>query len=194
MKARLPRCLLVWCSATALLASAAHLVAEAALAHVTGGFETGLVRACGAAAVGCLAWAWLNVSAAVLEALRSRVPGRRRPAPRALRRLVLIACGVALTAPAPALADTPHDLPAEVLLAGLPYPERVADAAPAAAPRVVVVRPGDTLWSIAARHLPADAGAADVTRAWQRLHRHNRAVIGDDPDLIRPGQRLVLPD
>ncbi|MFG2950600.1 LysM peptidoglycan-binding domain-containing protein [Streptomyces adustus] len=44
------------------------------------------------------------------------------------------------------------------------------------------VRPGDTLSGIAARH------GID----WQRLYAANRAVIGDDPDVILPGQRLVL--
>ncbi|CAM5325406.1 transglycosylase family protein [Streptomyces sp. NPDC091290] len=44
------------------------------------------------------------------------------------------------------------------------------------------VRAGDTLSGIAARH----------GTTWQRLHAANRAVIGDDPDLIVPGQRLEL--
>ncbi|NEA91149.1 LysM peptidoglycan-binding domain-containing protein, partial [Actinospica acidiphila] len=42
------------------------------------------------------------------------------------------------------------------------------------------VRPGDTLSGIAARH------GTD----WQRLYAANRDVIGDDPDVIVPGQRL----
>ncbi|MFJ9177537.1 transglycosylase family protein [Streptomyces sp. NPDC102360] len=45
-----------------------------------------------------------------------------------------------------------------------------------------VVRGGDTLGRIAAAH-----GAT-----WQRLYATNRAVIGGDPDLIMPGQRLRL--
>ncbi|MEU2063420.1 transglycosylase family protein [Streptomyces sp. NPDC013455] len=44
------------------------------------------------------------------------------------------------------------------------------------------VREGDTLSSIAARH----------GTTWQRIHAANKAVIGDDPDLIVPGQRLAL--
>ncbi|MFF3323910.1 transglycosylase family protein [Streptomyces sp. NPDC002889] len=31
-----------------------------------------------------------------------------------------------------------------------------------------------------------------VTGGWQRLYAQNRAVVGDDPDLIFPGQRLTL--
>ncbi|MGW2487093.1 LysM peptidoglycan-binding domain-containing protein [Streptomyces sp. NPDC001606] len=44
------------------------------------------------------------------------------------------------------------------------------------------VREGDTLSAIAARH----------GTSWQRLYAANRAVIGDDPNLIVPGQRLAL--
>ncbi|MBQ1092013.1 transglycosylase family protein [Streptomyces sp. B93] len=44
------------------------------------------------------------------------------------------------------------------------------------------VRAGDTLSGIAARH----------GTGWQRLYAANRAVIGDDPDVIVPGQRLEL--
>ncbi|GAA3240083.1 LysM peptidoglycan-binding domain-containing protein [Streptomyces sp. XM83C] len=44
------------------------------------------------------------------------------------------------------------------------------------------VRAGDTLSAIAARH----------GTSWQRIWADNRAVIGDDPDLILPGQRLEL--
>ena len=58
----------------------------------------------------------------------------------------------------------------------------------------VVVRRGDTLWDIAARHLGAGAGAAEVARAWPRWYAANRSVIGPEPDLIRPGQRLRVPE
>jgi nucleoid-associated protein YgaU len=57
----------------------------------------------------------------------------------------------------------------------------------------VVVRRGDSLWDIAARHLGADASAADVAVEWPRWHQANRDVIGSDPDLLIPGQRLVPP-
>ncbi|MGW6012658.1 LysM peptidoglycan-binding domain-containing protein [Streptomyces sp. NPDC055210] len=42
------------------------------------------------------------------------------------------------------------------------------------------VRSGDTLSGIAARH----------GTTWQRVYAANRAVIGGDPDVIVPGQRL----
>ncbi|MEO7981021.1 MAG: hypothetical protein ABI807_09045 [Sporichthyaceae bacterium] len=57
----------------------------------------------------------------------------------------------------------------------------------------VVVRRGDSLWEIAARHLGADAGPAEVAAEWPRWYAANRAVIGGDPDLLRPGQRLAPP-
>jgi hypothetical protein len=59
--------------------------------------------------------------------------------------------------------------------------------------RVVVVQPGDSLWKIAARALGPDVDPAAVTIAWHQWYAANRAVIGDDPDLIRPGQRLRAP-
>ncbi|HVN11046.1 MAG TPA: transglycosylase family protein [Kineosporiaceae bacterium] len=47
-----------------------------------------------------------------------------------------------------------------------------------------VVRPGDYLSAIAARHR--------VPGAWQALYALNRQVIGQDPNLIFPGERLRL--
>ncbi|UXY26672.1 LysM peptidoglycan-binding domain-containing protein [Streptomyces sp. HUAS TT20] len=44
------------------------------------------------------------------------------------------------------------------------------------------VREGDTLSGIAARH----------GTTWQRIYAANKSVIGGDPDLIVPGQRLSL--
>ncbi|TIC84209.1 LysM domain-containing protein [Nocardioides sp. GY 10127] len=97
-------------------------------------------------------------------------------------------------------------------LAGLPLPERPTSAvhrrrahadedstAPAARARQGVhrVRPGECLWDVAERHLRATDGArpddADVAAYVRRLHAANRAVVGDDPDLVLPGQVLVLP-
>jgi nucleoid-associated protein YgaU len=46
------------------------------------------------------------------------------------------------------------------------------------------VRPGDTLRTIAARH--------EVKGGWKSLYEHNRGVVGPDPDLILPGQKLSL--
>ena len=97
------------------------------------------------------------------------------------------------------------------LLGGLPLPDRVTGAgAPASAPvavlrahpartapgppDVVTVRPGDSLWSIAARLLGPGASDAQVARAWHRIAALNSGRLGSDPDLILPGTRLAVPD
>jgi nucleoid-associated protein YgaU len=60
--------------------------------------------------------------------------------------------------------------------------------------RVVVVRSGDSLWSIAARELGPHATDAEVAKAWPRWYHANADVIGPDAALIRPGQHLQVPD
>ncbi|MBT2511086.1 transglycosylase family protein [Streptomyces sp. ISL-98] len=50
--------------------------------------------------------------------------------------------------------------------------------------RTYTVEGGDTLSTI--------ADAEDVRGGWQRLYEANRKVVGSDPDLIHPGQRLIL--
>ena len=60
--------------------------------------------------------------------------------------------------------------------------------------RPYVIRPGDTLWDVAAAHLPRGGrSAARIDRYWRWIHAANRGVLGDDPHLIHPGTRLVLP-
>ena len=59
---------------------------------------------------------------------------------------------------------------------------------------VAVVRRGDSLWTIAARHLGPEATAVEVAHEWPRWYAANRHLIGDDPGLILPGQVLVAPD
>ena len=53
--------------------------------------------------------------------------------------------------------------------------------------------PGDSLWSLARTRLPQGATDAEVDAAWRRIYAANRAAIGPDPDLIRPGLRLRTP-
>jgi hypothetical protein len=57
----------------------------------------------------------------------------------------------------------------------------------------VVVADGDSLWSIAARHLGPGASVAATAIAWHQWYAANRQVVGDDPDLIHPGQLLRPP-
>lgn len=58
---------------------------------------------------------------------------------------------------------------------------------------VVVVRKGDTLWSIAERSLGPGASEAQIAGEWPHWFTANRDVIGPDPDRLRPGQRLRPP-
>ena len=57
----------------------------------------------------------------------------------------------------------------------------------------VVVRPGDSLWSISQRHLGPNATPQRVADAAERIHALNRGRIGADPNLIFVGQELSLP-
>jgi len=59
------------------------------------------------------------------------------------------------------------------------------------------VVPGDTLWDIARGVLAKtvdEPTSIDVAHFWPRIYAANRAVIGEDPDLILPGQILVIPE
>jgi nucleoid-associated protein YgaU len=58
----------------------------------------------------------------------------------------------------------------------------------------VVVRPGGTLWSITDDVLgPAPDDPSLPALSWPLLHEANRDVIGEDPDLLLPGQVLTVP-
>ncbi|MFC6707832.1 LysM peptidoglycan-binding domain-containing protein [Flexivirga alba] len=58
----------------------------------------------------------------------------------------------------------------------------------------VVVHRGDTLWSIAAAHLGPHADAQAIAAEWPHWYAANRDVIGNDPDLLAVGTRLLTPD
>lgn len=51
---------------------------------------------------------------------------------------------------------------------------------------IYTVQSGDSLSKIAKKHY----GDANV---WKKIYEANKQTIGDNPDLIRPGQRLVIP-
>jgi nucleoid-associated protein YgaU len=57
----------------------------------------------------------------------------------------------------------------------------------------VVVQRGDSLWGIAARQLGPSASNAAIATAWHEWYAANRHVVGADPNLIYPGQRLTAP-
>lgn len=63
-------------------------------------------------------------------------------------------------------------------------PTQAASTTPATRPPLTyVVQPGDNLWSIAAWFKMQ--GYAD-------LYARNKAVLGDNPELIHPGQRITI--
>lgn len=200
------RCFAVWLAATAgTVALVGWLVADLAPAER---FDQVLARVAAAVAALCVAWLWVLATAVVVEAATG-TSARGVPAP--IRRLVLAACGAAvLTGLAVPVQATPGDLhrdrrPAAVL-AGLPFPDRAAGLpggarigtgpmrhSPAPDAEVVVVRPGDTLWDLADADLGPGADAAAIDARWREIYALNRGVIGPDPDLIQPAQRLCLP-
>lgn len=106
----------------------------------------------------------------------------------------------ATAVPAPPLPDLdrPAGPPAkQPRPATLPPPATAPRPPPSAAPTptdsAVVVHRGDSLWRIAARHLGPGATDVEIAAAWPRWYAANRSVIGPDPDLLLPGQRLSPP-
>lgn len=87
-----------------------------------------------------------------------------------------------LDRPASPSATPSPRFPHPVLVPSSPVPDHA-----------VVVRRGDSLWAIAGRHLGPTATDAQIAAAWPRWYATNRAVIGPDPDLLLPGQRLMPP-
>ena len=57
----------------------------------------------------------------------------------------------------------------------------------------VVVEPGDSLWSISQERLAPNATPWRVDSYVERLYTLNQDRIGGDPNLIFPGQKLLLP-
>jgi LysM repeat protein len=72
--------------------------------------------------------------------------------------------------------------------AAAPAPKPPAPAKPKTPPKTYVVKPGDTLSGIAKRELGASSRWTEIYKIAQ-----NRTTIGNDPGLIRAGQRLILP-
>jgi LysM repeat protein len=60
-------------------------------------------------------------------------------------------------------------------------------------PPPYTVKPGDSLWRIAVNRLPGNSSALAISVEWQKLWAANIVTIGPNPDLIRPGVRLVIP-
>lgn len=93
----------------------------------------------------------------------------------------MLAAGVLLGAAAPASTGELSQAPAGAARHGGVTPVAV----PLATGPTVVVRPGDTLWSIAARTFPE----ADPREAIVAFRQANGSQLAE----LRPGQRIVVP-
>jgi hypothetical protein len=170
------------------------------------------------AVAGGLAWlVWAWGAAGLLLTAAGGLPGavgwiartlQRALLPAGARQAAAVVLGLGMALPGPlgsatALAATGTaavlDAPADPAVPAVPdwptgspaVPDRQQPAA-----HHVVVR-GDCLWDIAADRLqeasgqpPSAAAVAGAVSAWWR---QNRAVVGDDPDLLLPGQVLTPP-
>lgn len=169
-------------------------------------------------AVAGLGWV---VVALVLQLLATESPRRgvRRLAdvlsPRAVRRLAHGAASLSVTAglsvPSFALAAPAVDPPGTAVMELIdadepttttalpPAPPGPVEPAPLPVADEVVVEAGDSFWSLAEAAVADASGAApresEVQRYWLRLIDANRdrLVVPDNPDLLFPAQRLVLP-
>lgn len=111
------------------------------------------------------------------------------PSHRPLKAAVTVTPAPATPTQAPRPA-TPTQTPAPI---DFPATPPAADAGADTGPATVAtytVRPGDSLWRIAAQHAGSDAAGA----SWQDWYEANVDVIGDDPDLIHPGTVLTAPN
>lgn len=208
----------LWTAVTAAVLALTRLAGatlrDVAPASPAPGFADLLVAGSAVVAVLAAGWLWLTTTAVAIDVLRAGAAAGADVGHTIgpLRRTLLATCGVAVLAAAaqPAAGEPGPGAPAPVgvrgehPLAGLPLPDRATggDGSPVDVrterrtpqPAATVrIRPGDSLWAIAASALGPDATPADVAAHWPRIHRANRAVIGDDPHLIHPGQRLDLP-
>ena len=133
-----------------------------------------------------------------------------RVTPAALRRLMITAAGTsimlsptaAVAAPATGGPQAPPGAVSALPPLGWPLDPRPGpvtghgSAPPGAQPRSgdrVTVRPGDSLWSLAAQRLGARPSAARIQAEWPRWYAANRRVIGADPNLLQPGTSLLAP-
>ncbi|GAA1924351.1 LysM peptidoglycan-binding domain-containing protein [Nocardioides hwasunensis] len=204
------RPVVVWLGATSAALGAAALAPGAWHATRTGAGDDVIdlvVAVCATGLALAAAWLWVITTATVAALLLDRRrPGVTSVAGGTVRRWVLVACGAAVVAgtstPALAAGDRAGSDGREGLV-GLSLPER-AVAPERHGPRPAhatirpasvrvdahVVRPGESLWAIAAAH---PVGETSIDQRWRTIWQANRDVVGDDPDLILPGQALHLP-
>jgi hypothetical protein len=178
----------------------------------------GAEQAASVLALVAASWLGLGVLAGVWEATCRACPAvLATVAPRSVRCLVAAACGLvvgsgaavpsfAADAGAGAVGASAGLEPGATALEGLGLPDRQRSSPPSSSEtemspgrraqrngRRVVVQAGDSLWSVTEAVL-GRPDAAVVSRVWPMLYAANRRQIGPDPDLIRPGMALRLPE
>src|SRR6266542_1957322 len=91
--------------------------------------------------------------------------------------------------PTPSLPTSPApDPPAsDHARAAIPAPD------PSTLEADLLVKPGDSLWLIAAQRLGPDCSEGEIADAWPRWYAANERAIGPDPSVIQPGQVLHAP-
>lgn len=169
------------------------------------------------AVAGLAVWAlacWLVLGVALVCAVhlpgiagRAAAAVAARAVPVLLRRTVQVALGAGLALGGVGVLPAAAEPGAGGVAVSLDWPVQ-AVANPAAnpvagpvtrvpTPAAVVVAPGDTLWGLADRALRAEGdaapSAATVAASWPSWWSANRDAIGADPDLLRPGTRLLAP-
>jgi hypothetical protein len=152
----------------------------------------------------------LNMLAVVLRSPMISVTARA-VTPHAMRRLTLgalgatVTTGALVTAPA---ASAPNDVTALTPAGGeddgdegtatMRVIEEDASSAPLG-PETVIVSPADSFWSLAEEALAHEwrrpPAEAEIATYWLEMIDVNRdrLVVPDDPNLIFPGQELIVP-
>ena len=150
----------------------------------------------GYATAGLLLWLLATLvqpCLAIVCRIGSALPIGRRAA--ALVVSVLLVAGVARPPSAEAVTPPPsHRLIQVVDAAPMPV-LTISRAITVASSSQYTVQRGDSLWRIAKTLLAssdADEGRT-VPELWRRIYDMNRALIGDNPNLIHPGQVLEIP-
>ncbi len=166
-------------------------------------FDSALAALASLLLVAISAWILSCVALAFL-ASRTGVALRlsRAITPRFLRRALFLGAAGAL-AIGPAMAGSTGQGPqgqdqgsVSRVLDGLRLPDRPMGLQPRhvlTAPATYTVKPGDTLWAIAARDLDPTTSPMEIAAAMLRWYAANRSLIGADPNLIFPGQQLNRP-
>lgn len=185
----------VWWAMSLVIAITAALLersGKARAASAAGKFAPGFMRRLALAAVGLqLLTAPLATASTVPSISTVPSPGAASPTPSA--------SGAWTPAPAPA----PPGAPAVAHPQWRPLPPVIEPGPLAGGPRripqpagrgvEVTVRTGDSLWGLSAARLGPYASDVDIALDWPRLYQANRDVIGDNPNLLRPGQVLRVP-